>query len=186
MSKFAIQIVKESGVDVDKLLELLISGATSEISTYYHYDLLCRNLSDSEGEDLYALVEIAKLEDKNHYEALMTRIYELGGELPKELTECGYLTEGDLVDGVVNPIDILKILRQTEACAMEGYNEICKMTYSKDFRTYDLALAILHEKTEHESWFAGFLDGEPTEQYIRQGVTSPFVRKFLNNGDIVE
>lgn len=183
MSEFAIHIVKESGVDVDKLVELLISSAVSELSTCYHYNLLCCNLCEYEGEDLFELAEIARIEDCNHYEALTTRIDELGGNLPANLSNYYNKISSSKVEISEKEykfIDILKRLRDFEAKSMSEYNEICKMTYSKDFRTYDLALAILHEKTEHESWFSGYLEGEPSGQLVRQGVISPFVRKFLN------
>jgi hypothetical protein len=37
------------------------------------------------------------------------------------------------------------------------------MTFGKDHRTYDLALAILHEEIEHEAWFSEFI-GEGTKR----------------------
>jgi hypothetical protein len=41
-------------------------------------------------------------------------------------------------------------------CATEQrrLHDICNVTFGKDHRTYDLALAILHEEIEHEAWFA--------------------------------
>jgi ferritin-like protein len=53
------------------------------------------------------------------------------------------------------------------------------MTAGKDHRTYDLALAILNEEIEHESWFSEFLGEGPSGHFLRRGETSPFVRKFL-------
>ncbi|MGD0641637.1 MAG: hypothetical protein ABSC22_12895 [Roseiarcus sp.] len=43
--------------------------------------------------------------------------------------------------------------RQSDAerWAVRGYTAICNMTASKDHRTYDLALAILHEEIEQEA-----------------------------------
>jgi hypothetical protein len=57
--------------------------------------------------------------------------------------------------------------------------EICNMTAGKDHRTYDLALAILNEEIEHESWFSEFLGEGPSGHFMRRGETSPFVSKFL-------
>jgi ferritin-like protein len=50
------------------------------------------------------------------------------------------------------------------------------MTAGKDHRTCELALAILNEEIEHESWFSEFL-GEG--HFLRMGETSPFVSKFF-------
>jgi ferritin-like protein len=53
------------------------------------------------------------------------------------------------------------------------------VTAGKDHRTYDLALAILNEEIEHESWFSEFLGEGPSGHFMRRGETSPFVGKFL-------
>lgn len=53
------------------------------------------------------------------------------------------------------------------------------MTAGKDHRTYDLALAILNEEIEHESWFSEFLGEGPSGHFLRRGETSPFVGKFM-------
>lgn len=182
MSEFAIKLIEEAGIDVKELVKLLIKNAGSEMSTYYHYNLLRFNLIGIEGESLKEIVEIAKTEDKNHYEALATRIYELGGELPDDLSafyKNASCPPANLPKDKNNTIEIIRILRDAERCAMSGYNEICKLTYNKDFRTYDLSLAILHEETEHESWFSEFLGEGPSGHFIRKGESSPFVRKFL-------
>ena len=183
MSKFAVKMIEQNGADVEKLLNLLIKNAGSEISTYYHYNILRSNLIGIEGEGLKEIADIARIEDKNHYEALSTRIYELGGNLPDDLSEFyknASCPPAYLPKDKNNTTEIIKILRDAERCAMAGYNEICKMTFDKDFRTYDLALAILHEETEHESWFSEFLGEGPSGHFMRKGESSPYVRKFLN------
>jgi ferritin-like protein len=182
MAKYAIQIVRDAGIDVDELLNLLITNAASEISTYYHYNILRSNLIGIEGESIKEIAETARVEDRNHYEALVPRIYELGGELPDNLVDfyqSASCPPAHLPVDKNNPREILKVLVQAERCAMSGYNKICNLTYGKDHRTYDLSLAILHEETEHESWFSEFLGEGPSGHFLRKGESSPFVRKFL-------
>ena len=65
------------------------------------------------------------------------------------------------------------------AARVRGYTQICNLTAGKDHRTYDLALAILNEEIEHESWFSEFLGEGPSGHFLRRGETSPFVSKFL-------
>ena len=183
MSEFAIKMIRDNGVNVEELVNLLIKNAGSEMSTYYHYNLLRSNLIGIEGEGLKEIVDIAKNEDRNHYEALSTRIYELGGELPDNLSvfyQNASCPPANLPKDKNNVIEIIRVLRDAERCAMAGYNEICKLTYNKDFRTYDLSLAILHEETEHESWFSEFLNEGPSGHFMRKGESSPFVQKFLH------
>ena len=85
-----------------------------------------------------------------------------------------------------DPTDIkamLNVLLKAEQCAVRGYNKICDMTIGKDHRTYDLALAILHEEIEHEAWFSEFLGHGPSGHYSREGrPNSPYVGKFLTAG----
>ena len=182
MAKYAIQIVKDAGIDIDELLNLLITNAAAEMSTYYHYNILRSNLIGLEGETLKEIAETARVEDRNHYEALVPRIYELGGELPDNLIEFyqnASCPHANLPADKNNVQEILQVLVKAERCAMAGYNKICNLTFGKDHRTYDLSLAILHEETEHESWFSEFLGEGPSGHFLRRGESSPFVSKFL-------
>ena len=181
MAKYAIQIVEDAGINVSELLNLLITNAASEISTYYHYNILRSNLIGIEGETLKEIVEVARVEDRNHYEALVPRIYELGGKLPDNLIEFYQNASCPHAHLPENPDakSILNVLIKAERCAMAGYNKICNLTFGKDHRTYDLSLAILHEETEHESWFSEFLNEGPSGHFMRRGESSPFVSKFL-------
>ena len=180
MGKVTREVVEEAGVDVDALIELLIKNAAAELTTYYYYTILRANLIGMEGETLKEIAEVARLEDRNHFEALVPRIYELGGELPKDMKDfhdlsgCppAYLPS-------METKEILKVLVEAERCAVRQYTNICSITAGKDHRTYDLALAILHEEIEHESWFSEFLGEKPSGHFMRRGETSPFVSKFL-------
>ena len=62
-----------------KRTSLLISNA----SAFYYYTILRVNLIGLEGEGLKQIAEDARIEDRNHFEALVPRIYELGGKLPR-------------------------------------------------------------------------------------------------------
>lgn len=85
MAKVAREMVEKAGVNMKQLLELLVSDAAAEITTYYYYTILRVNLIGMEGEGLKVIAEDARLEDRNHFEALVPRIYELGGKLPEDM-----------------------------------------------------------------------------------------------------
>ena len=182
MARMAIKMVKDSGVDLDKLLELLVKNAAAELTTYYYYTILRANLIGLEGEGIKEIAETARIEDRNHFEALIPRIYELGGKLPENMKEFHDLSACPPAALPEDPTDvkaIMKVLVKAERCAVIGYTDICNMTAGKDHRTYDLALAILNEEIEHESWFSEFLGEGPSGHFMRRGETSPFVSKFL-------
>ncbi|MBN2380469.1 DNA protection protein DPS [candidate division WOR-3 bacterium] len=182
MAKVAREMVEKAGVDVDKLLDLLVKNAAAELTTYYYYTILRANLIGLEGEGVKEIAEVARIEDRNHFEALVPRIYELGGKLPQDMKEFHDISACGAAHLPKDPHDvkgILKALANAERCAVRGYTEICNMTAGKDHRTYDLSLSILHEEIEHESWFSEFLGEGPSGHFMRRGETSPFVSKFL-------
>lgn len=182
MAKVAREMVERAGVEVDQLLELLVKNAAAELTTFYYYTILRTNLIGLEGEGIKQIAEVARIEDRNHFEALVPRIYELGGKLPDDMKEFHDMSACPPASLPQDPTDvkaILKVLVEAERCAVRGYTQICNMTAGKDHRTYDLSLAILNEEIEHESWFSEFLGEGPSGHFMRQGETSPFVSKFM-------
>ena len=182
MAKVAREMVEKSGVNLDQLLELLVKNASAEITTYYYYTILRVNLIGLEGEGLKEIAETARIEDRNHFEALVPRIYELGGKLPESMVafhDISACPPAGLPKDPTNIKAMLKVLVEAERCAVRGYTHVCNLTAGKDHRTYDLALAILNEEIEHESWFSEFLGEGPSGHFMRKGETSPFVRPFM-------
>jgi ferritin-like protein len=175
-------MVEKAGINIDQLLELLVKNASAELTTFYYYTILRVNLIGLDGEGIKEIAEVARIEDRNHFEALVPRIYELGGKLPESMNAFHDISACPPASLPKNPRDIqgmLKVLVEAERCAVRGYTQICNMTAGKDHRTYDLSLAILNEEVEHESWFSEFLGEGPSGHFMRRGDTSPFVSKFL-------
>jgi ferritin-like protein len=182
MALVAREMVERSGVNVDQLVELLVKNASAELTTYYYYTILRVNLIGLQGEGIKEIAETARIEDRNHFEAIVPRIYELGGKLPadmKDFHDVSACPPAYLPKKLNDVNELLKVLVEAERCAVRGYTQICNMTAGKDHRTYDLALAILNEEIEHESWFSEFLGEGPSGHFLRRGDTSPFVSKFL-------
>ncbi|MCX7593939.1 MAG: ferritin-like domain-containing protein [Fischerella sp.] len=201
MAKVAMQMVEQSGIDVKELVDKLVRAAAAEFTTYYYYTILRANAIGFEGEGLKEIIEDARLEDRNHFEALVPRIYELGGELPRDIRDFSnvaacpdaYLPErkrssesssvGTEVKQGVEQADIrsmLQVLVEAERCAIRVYTDICNMTFGKDHRTYELSLAILNEEIEHEAWFSEFLGEGPSGHFRRSAPgESPYTSRFL-------
>lgn len=179
------EMVENAGVDVEQLLQLLVSNAAAELTTFYYYTILRVNLIGFEGEGLKEITEDARIEDRNHFEALVPRIYELGGKLPDDMKAFHDMSACPPARLPANPADvkeIVKVLLKAEQCAVRGYTQICHLTAGKDHRTYELALAILNEEIEHEAWFAEFLGMGPSGHFRRRRVgESPFVSRFMHS-----
>ena len=162
MAKVTRQMVEDAGVDVDHLIELLVKNAAAELTTYYYYTILRANLIGLDGETVKEIAETARIEDRNHFEALVPRIYELGGNLPENMVDFHNVSGCPPASLPADPTDtmaMLKVLVEAERCAVRQYTHICNLTAGKDHRTYDLALSILNEEIEHESqYFANLRD----------------------------
>src|SRR6201987_4061605 len=133
--------VEKSGINVEKLLDLLVRNASAELTTFYYYTILRVNLIGLEGEGLKQIAEDARIEDRNHFEALVPRIYELGGKLPESMVEFHNISACPPASLPANPSDVkamLQVLLAAEQCAVRGYTHICNLTAGKDHRTYDL------------------------------------------------
>jgi ferritin-like protein len=182
LAKVAREMVERAGVDVEKLLDLLVRNAAAELTTFYYYTILRCNLIGLEGEGIKEIAETARIEDRNHFEALVPRIYELGGKLPDDMKafhDCSACPPASLPKDPTDIKAMLTVLVNAERCAVRGYSNICNIAAGKDHRTYDLSQAILNEEVEHESWFSEFLGEGPSGHFMRRGDTSPFVSKFL-------
>ncbi len=182
MAKVTREVVERAGVNVDQLVELLVKNAAAELTTYYYYTILRCNLIGLEGEGIKEIAETARIEDRNHFEALVPRIYELGGKLPDDMKVFHDVSGCPPAKLPKDPTDIkamLTVLVEAERCAVRQYTNICNLTAGKDHRTYDLSQAILNEEIEHESWFSEFLGEAPSGHFLRKGESSPFVSKFL-------
>ncbi|MCH8028985.1 MAG: DNA protection protein DPS [Candidatus Dadabacteria bacterium] len=183
MGKQAREVVEQAGINVEELLEKLVRAAAAEFTTYYYYTILRVNSIGFEGEGIKEIIEDARLEDRNHFEALIPRIYELGGELPRDIrkfAEDSACPDAYLPDDPRDMKQLLTVLVEAERCAIRVYSELCNMTTGKDHRTYALCLAVLHEEVEHEAWFSEFLEEGPSGHFRRRTPgQSPYVSGFL-------
>jgi len=182
MARRNIELIKQAGIDVEKLLDMLVRAAAAEFTTYYYYTILRMHATGLDGEAIKEIVEDAREEDRSHFEALAVRIYELGGELPNDVAEFSRIAACMDARLPEDPTikNILKVLLDAERCAVGVYTEILNYVWGKDYRTADLALAILNEEIEHEAWFEELLTGKPSGHFRRrQPGESPYTGRFL-------
>src|SRR3989344_5781933 len=79
-----VEILKKNGVDVEGLINQLVINSSVEFTAYYYFTLLRANCTGMEGEGIKGVIEDARLEDLSHFESCIERIYQLGGQLPKD------------------------------------------------------------------------------------------------------
>lgn len=158
--RVGVEQLETRGVNVKQLLEKLVDAAGAEFTTYYYYTILRMNLAGQ--EDYKEICEDARLEDRSHFELITPRIYELGGEIPRDIRT--FADRAGCPDAYLpdkpTAANILTVLLEAERCAIRTWSEVCDLTFGKDPRTYDLASRILNEETEHEAWFIELLSKE--------------------------
>jgi ferritin-like protein len=168
--RVGVEVIRARGVDVEKLIKMLVANAAAEFaSTYYYYTILRMNLAGH--EDYKEICEDARLEDRAHWELIVPRIYELGGNLPNDLREF-HDQAGCRAAKLPDPptaVNILTLLLESERCAIRSWSAVCDMTFGKDPRTYDLASRILNEEIEHEAWFIELLAHERDGKSVPSG-----------------
>jgi ferritin-like protein len=177
----ALEVLRKNGVDIDKLIKLITAGVGAEFTTYYYYTILRMHCTGLEGEG----IKDARIEDRNHFEAMVPRLYELGGALPRDIrkfADQAGCPDAYLPDNWEDINSILKVLLEAEQCAIRSWGEVCDMTAGKDPRTYDIAQSIMAEEVEHEAWFIELLSKRPSGHFRRSFVgQSPHSRSLGSN-----
>jgi ferritin-like protein len=152
--------MKKKKNNLEQLVELLVQNAARELNTYYYYAILCVYLNGLEEGDIREIVEVARKKNREHFEALVERIYELDGSSPsiiEELDDIPACSPVLLSGDPLNEQEVIHILIEAGRSAVRGYTRLCNETVGKDHGTFMLALRILNEELEHKVWFSQFL-----------------------------
>ena len=166
-----VKILEQNGVDVKEVIKQLVYNASVEFTAYYYFTNLRMHCTGMEGEGIKGVIEDARLEDLSHFESSLSRIYELGGSLPNDGQDFIKMSGCEFLQLPPNKTDIKAILEKclkAEQGAIVNWNKMCKMTFNKDFATYDIAKDILKEEIEHEAWFLELLYGRPSGHMRRK------------------
>jgi len=166
-----VKVLEQNGADVKEIIKQLVYNASVEFTAYYYFTNLRMHCTGMEGEGIKGVIEDARLEDLSHFESSLSRIYELGGSLPNDAQTFIKMSGCEFLQLPPNKTDIESILEKclkAEQGAIVNWNKMCKMTFNKDFATYDVAKDILREEMEHEAWFLELLYGRPSGHMRRK------------------
>lgn len=104
--------------------------------------------------------KIAK-DELEHAGELAERIIELGGlptNKPANLEKNANAPYPGVMKKLSDYYEIIKIVTDAEAGAIEVYNKLAKKTFGKDHDTYQLVTHILGEEVTHEEMFENLLE----------------------------
>lgn len=146
-------------LDINELIKLLNNAFADEWLAYYQYWIGAQVVKGPMREATVAELLQHATEELTHAQWLCDRIIQLGGEpllSPEALleeTSCGYFTPSDPY--------VEEILKQNitgEQCAINAYKHLMDFTKDKDMITYNIALKILEQETEHEEDLQAILE----------------------------
>lgn len=149
---------KISKVNRGELLKALNEALSEEWLAYYQYWVGALVAKGPSRTSIVAEFTEHANEELDHANQLGQRIIELGGTPvldPKkwdELARCKY-------DAPTNDW-IMELVKQNlvaERCAIARYQQICEMTFGKDYETFKMSAKILKDEIEHEQEMEDFL-----------------------------
>ena len=108
-----VEILKKNGIDVNKLIKLLVTNASVEFTAYYYFTNLRMHCTGIEGEGIKGIIEDARLEDLSHFESCIERIFQLGGSLPDDAQAFIKMSGCEFLQLPSNPTDLKSILHSS-------------------------------------------------------------------------
>ena len=153
MGKKSREIVE---VDLKDLIKDLNKAYCDEWLAYYAWWYMAQAVEGKGYEDMAEFLGKIAKDELEHAQELAERIIELGG-LPTSTLSDIEKNANNPYPGVMKDLtdydEIIKLVTDAEAGAIEVYNKIAKKTFGKDHDTYQLAVHIMGEEINHEETF---------------------------------
>lgn len=143
-------------VDLKDLIKDLNKAYCDEWLAFYAYWYMAQAVEGKGYEDMSEFLDKIAKDELEHAQELAERIIELGG-LPtnsiSNLEKNGNAPYPGVMKKLSDYDEIIKIVTDAEAGAIEVYDKIAKKTFGKDHDTYQLVTHILGEEITHEEMF---------------------------------
>lgn len=150
-----------AGVDLKDLIKDLNKAYCDEWLAYYAWWYMAQAVEGKGYEDMQEFLNKIAKEELEHATELAERIIELGGLPPNKLTDFEKGANA-AYPGVMKDLsdydEIIKLVTEAEAGAIEVYDKLAKKTFGKDHDTYQLVTHILGEEITHEEMFENLKD----------------------------
>jgi ferritin-like protein len=144
--------LRARGVDVPLLIEKLAEAAAAELAAHYRYTVLALG----GGAERRELCETLARQSRDHLDACLPRILQLGSSLPADIAEFAELSGRPEAPAG----DSLAAVLETERAAIRAWWEICDLTTGRDFPTCAVAERILSQKVAGEARLIEVLSAE--------------------------
>mgnify|MGYP001557991855 FL=1 len=143
-------------IDLKDLIKDLNKAYCDEWLAFYAYWYMAKTVEGKGYEDMEEFLSKVAKDELEHAGELAERIVELGG-LPSNNISNLEKNANASYPGVMKDLadydEIIKLVEDAEAGAIEVYNKLAKKTFGKDHDTYQLVTHILGEEIGHEEMF---------------------------------
>lgn len=153
MGKKSREILEINAKDLIKDLD---KAYCDEWLAFYAYWYMAQAVSGKGYEDMAEFLNKIAKDELEHAAELAERIVELGGlptNKPVNLEKNANFPYPGVMKKLSDYDEIIKIVKDAEAGAIEVYNKLAKKTFGKDHDTYQLMAHILGEEVTHEEMF---------------------------------
>jgi len=150
-----------AGVDIKELVNDLNRAYCDEWLAYYAWWYMGQSVEGKGYEDMAEFLNKIAKDELEHAQELAERIIELGG-LPTNSLSLIEKNANSPYPGVMKKLndydEIIKLVTQAEAGAIEVYNKLAAKTFGKDHDTYQLVTHIMGEEIGHEEMFENLIE----------------------------
>lgn len=143
-------------IDLKDLVKDLDKAYCDEWLAFYAYWYMAQAVEGKGYEDMSEFLNKIAKDELEHAQELAGRIIELGGlptNKPANLDKNSNASYPGVMKKLTDYDEIIKIVEDAEAGAIEVYNKLAKKTFGKDHDTYQLVTHILGEEIAHEEMF---------------------------------
>lgn len=145
-----------AGLNLKELIKDLDKAYCDEWLAFYAYRYMAQSVSGKGYEDMAEFLNKIAKDELEHATEVAERIIELGGlptNNPINLEKNANAPYPGVMKKLSDYAEIIKIVENAEAGAIEVYDKLAKKTFGKDHDTYQLMAHILGEEVTHEEMF---------------------------------
>ncbi len=143
--------------DIKEVLDDLNSAFADEWLSHYQYFLYAQVIKGIDADALKKELEKQSMDELGHAKILSDRIIQLGSTPTVNIMEtstCGFLPPPEDRTDIKS---IIKLVLESERCAIEKYNKLAKKYHMKDLVTHEIFEDLLNDEVSDEQDWEDFL-----------------------------
>jgi len=167
-----IGVETNHGIDVNKVVEKLLSLYADEWIAAYYYTLTAYSIKGPLAEEISELfLKEAEEEIGKHAKMIADRLQDFDVDPPKKFEELWEISGCKYPELPNDPYDIdgyIIAAVKAEICAIKAYKELYDLTHGVDPVTEELAEDILRDETRHRTELVNLLSKEGLERLRKE------------------